>query len=70
MNIVLMLNAWIFITNKHESDGQLALEHQKHPNLMHVHRVLGPLSPALVNQGLYPQMKYRRSTVTVLSVAT
>ena len=46
MNIVPMLNAWIFITNKHNSDAQLASEHQKHPNLAHMHRVLGSLSSA------------------------
>jgi len=46
MNMVPMLNVGIFITNKHDSNARLALEHRKHVNLVHALRLLGPLSSA------------------------
>ena len=61
INTVLMLNAQI--TNKHDSDAWLASKHRKHPNLVHTHRVLEPLSSA----NTIPMLRYVTTAYFTLS---
>jgi len=62
MNIVPMLNAQNFTTNKHDSNARLASEHRKHPNLAEVHCVLRRLSSA----NTIPMLRYVTTAFNVL----